>query len=76
MATILLFVTVDPTIFYLLGDPEDLVAVWKKLSDQFQKKNWANKLELRRRLYSLKLREGDLVQEHTKKMTEELCSSG
>ena len=42
----------------------------KKLWDQFQKKMWANKLVLRRRLYSLKLKEGDSVQEHIHKMTE------
>ena len=44
--------------------------MWKKLSDQFQKKTWANKLALRRKLYSLRLREGDAVQEHIKEMTE------
>ena len=48
----------------------DPIAVWKKLSDQFQKETWANKLELRRKLYSLKLKEGDSVQEHIRKMTE------
>ena len=36
--------SVNPTLLYLLGDPEDPVAVWKKLSDQFQKKSWSNKL--------------------------------
>ncbi len=56
--------SVDPTLLYLLGDPEDPVAVWKK---QFQKKTWANKLELRRRLYTLRLKEGDSVQEHNPK---------
>ncbi len=40
--------SVDPSLLYLLGDPEDTVAVWKKLFDQFQKKSWANKLSLRR----------------------------
>ena len=62
--------SVDPSLLYLIGDPEDPVAVWKKLSDQFQKKKWANKLLLRRRLHSLRLKEGDLVQEHVKAMTE------
>ena len=37
LATIVL--SVDPTLLYLLGDPENPVIVWKKLSDQFQKKN-------------------------------------
>ena len=64
LATIVL--SVDPSLLYLIGDPEDPVAVWKK----FQKKTWANKLVLRRRLHSLRLKEGDLVQEHVKAMTE------
>ena len=66
----LIVLSVDPTLLYLLGDPEDPVKVWRKLSDHFQKKTWANKLELRRRLYSLRLKEGDSVQEHIRKMTE------
>ncbi len=59
--------SVEPSLLYLLGEP---VAVWKKLGDQFQKKSWANKLELRRRLYSLKLDEGGSVQAHIKTMME------
>ena len=54
----------------MLGDPVDPVAVWKKLSDHFQKKTWANKLHLRKKLYSLRLREGESVQEHVRKLTE------
>ena len=69
-ALALIVLSVEPTLLYLLGDPDDPVAVWKKLSDQFQKKTWANKLQLRKRLYSLKLREGDSVQEHVRKLTE------
>ena len=45
LATIVL--SVDLSLLYLIGDPEDPIAVWKKLSDQFQKKTWVNKLELR-----------------------------
>ena len=44
--------------------------MWKKLSDQFEKKTWENKLELRRKLYSLQLQEGESVQTHIKTMTE------
>ena len=48
--------SVEPMLLYLLGpDPEDPDAVWKKLADQFQKKTWANKLTLRRKLHNLKL---------------------
>ena len=69
-ALALIVLSIEPSLLYLLGDPEDPVVVWKKLSDQFQKKTWANKLGLRRRLYSLKLKEGESVQEHIRKMTE------
>ena len=40
------------------------------LAAQFQKKTWANTLHLRRKLYSLKLKEGGSVQEHITAMTE------
>ena len=59
-----------PALLYLLGDLDDPVTVWKKLSDQFQKKSLANKLQLWRRLYSLRLTEGESVQEHIRKLTE------
>ena len=44
LATIVL--AVEPSLLYLIGDPEDPVVVWKSLQDQFQKKTWANKLAL------------------------------
>ena len=62
--------TVEPSLLYSIGDPEDPVVVWKKLQDQFQKKTWANKLALRRRLHSLQLKDGDSVQDHIKTMIE------
>ena len=68
LATIVL--AVEPSLLYLLGDPENPVAVWQKLQDQFQKRTWANKLALRRRLHSLQLRDGQPVQDHIKAMTE------
>ena len=61
MAIIVL--SAEPTLLYLLGEPKDPVAVWKKLSDNFLKKTWANKLALRRRLF----KESESVQEHSKK---------
>ena len=67
LATIVL--AVDPALLYLIGDPEDPVAVWKKLQNQFQKKTWANKLALRRKLHALQLKEGESVQDHIKAMT-------
>ena len=54
----------------MVGDPENPVTVWQKLADQFQKKTWANKLELRRKLYAMCLKEGESVQNQVKVMTE------
>ncbi len=34
------------------------------------KKSWGNKLELRRKLHSLRLKEGHAIQEHIRQMTE------
>ena len=69
LATVVL--TVDPSKLYLLGDdPEDPKLVWDTLGDQFQKKTWANKLALRRRLYSMRLASGESVDDHIKKMME------
>lgn len=62
--------SLDPSLLYLLGEPEDPGTVWKKLADQFQKKTWSNKLALRRRLNNLRLEEGESVQKHVKAMTE------
>ena len=33
----IIVLAVDPSLFYLLGDPNDPVTVWKKLENQFQK---------------------------------------
>lgn len=68
LATIVL--SIEPSLLYLLGDPNDPVTVWKTLSNQFQRKTWANKLVLRRKLHSMKLTAGNSVQEHVKCMTE------
>ena len=69
-ALAIIVLSVEPSLLYMLGDPEDPVAVWKKLSDQFQKKTWANKLSLRRRLNNLRLKDGDSMSNHIKAMTE------
>jgi len=69
-ALAIIVLAVDPSLLYLLGDPNDPVTVWKKLENQFQKKTWCNKLELHRKLYSLCLKDGGSVQEHIKAMTE------
>ena len=54
----------------MIDDPTDPAVVWDMLSNQFQKKTWANKLALHRRLHSLKLKEGQRIQEHIKQITE------
>ena len=71
-ALAIIVLAVDTKLLYLLGNPEDPAVIWKKLSDQFQKKTWANKLELRRKLFSLRLEDGGSVQDHVKAMTEVL----
>ena len=40
LATVVL--SIYPSLLYLIGDPVDSVAVWKKLEEQFQKKLWVN----------------------------------
>ena len=66
----MIVLSVDPKLLYLLRDPNDPQVVWNKLSNPFQKKTWCNKLQLRRRLFSLRLREGGSVQDHFKIMTQ------
>ena len=64
LATIVL--AVEPKLLYLLGDPRDPVEVWKTLINTFQKKTWANKLRLKKKLHSMKLCRGNDLQEHIK----------
>lgn len=68
LATIVL--SVDTSLLYLLGNPDNPLSVWRKLEEQFQKKSWVNRLNLRRKLHSLKLKDGESVQEHVKTMVE------
>ena len=70
-ALAIIVLAVEPSLLYLIGaDPTDPVVVWKVLADQFQRKTWANKLELKRKLSSMRLAEGGSVQDHIKAMTE------
>ncbi len=62
--------SVETRLLYLLGDPVDPRIVWEKLAGQFQRKSWANKLELKRKLFSMKLDKEGVVQDHIKAMTE------
>ena len=67
LATIIL--TVQPSLLYLIGDPEDPSEVSQKLESTSQKRKWVNKVEAQRKLFSLRLKEGASVQEHVKAMT-------
>ncbi len=53
-ALAIVVLSVDPNLLYLIGE------VWTKLSEQFMK---VNRLELRRKLYSLRLSDGESVLE-------------
>ena len=66
----IIVLSVESSLLYLLGDPENPVTVWKKLCDQFPKKTWSNKLDLHQKLCSLHLKEDESVQQHIKAMTE------
>ena len=67
-ALAVIVLSIEPS--YLIGESKNPITVWKKLGDHFQKKTWANKLELRRKLHSLRLKEGESIQEHIKSLTE------
>ena len=69
-ALAIVVLAIDPALLYLIGEPTDPTEVWTKLENQFQKKSWANKLSMRRKLHSLRLEDGDSVQDHVKQMTE------
>ena len=69
-ALAIIVLSIDPSLLYLVGDPNDPAELWKLLSEQFQKKSWANKLSLRRKLYNLKLDDNEPVKDHIKAMTE------
>ena len=63
-ALAIVVLSIDPSLLYLIGEPTDPKVVWEK------KKSWGNRLELRRRLHTMRLREGDSIQVHIKQMTE------
>lgn len=69
-ALAIIVLSIHPPLLYLVGEPTSPIEVWQKLADQFQKKTWANKLHLRKKLYSLRLKESGSVQDHIRTMTE------
>lgn len=68
-ALAIVVLSVDLSLLYVLGKPDDPVKAWSKLREQFMKKSRVNRLELRRELYSLRLSDGESVKEHIKRMT-------
>ena len=61
---------IDPKLLYIIGDPTDPSKVWTKLQDTFQKKTWANKLRLRKKLYKMELKPQDDLNAHLKEFIE------
>ncbi|KAF2347659.1 Integrase catalytic core [Trinorchestia longiramus] len=62
-----------------MGNPTDPVEVWRKLQNTFQKKSWANKFRLKKKLFNMKLENGQNLQDHLKvcvKLFEELAIIG
>lgn len=68
LATIVL--ALDTSLLYIVGEEEDPALVWNKIENQFEKKTWSNKLNLRRRLHNARLREGGSVQEYLKELVD------
>ncbi len=68
LATVVL--SVDTSLLYLIGEPEDPVVAWGKLAAKFEKKTWATRLDLRSKLHSLRQKDGKSAQEHIKNTTE------
>ena len=42
-ALAIVVLSIEPSLLYLLEDPQDPVVVWNKLAARLQKKTWANK---------------------------------
>ena len=69
-ALAIIVLAVHPSLLYLLGDPQNPKDVWDKIANQFQKKSWANKYALQKRLSTLKLKEKGSVQQLIKSLME------
>ena len=52
-ALAIIVLSVEPSLLYLVGDPEHPATIWGQLANQFQKRTWANKLELPHIFFSL-----------------------
>ena len=65
-----LVLSIEPQLLYIVGDPTDPAEVWTKLQNTFQKKSWSNRLRLKKKLYTMKLKAGDSLQSHFKEFIE------
>ena len=61
-------ISIEPKLLYIIGDPSDPRLVYQKLENFFQKKTWSNKLRLRKKLYSAKLKAGDTMHGHLRNL--------
>lgn len=68
-APAIIVLSFELSLLYLVGDPGDPATVWGKVANQFQKRTWANKLELRCNLFSFWLKNDGSMQEDIKDMT-------
>ena len=58
-APVIIVLAIKPSLLYLIGaDPTDPAVVLRALDDQCQCRTWANKLKLKRKLFSMRLAEG------------------
>ena len=67
-ALALIVLGMDPSLLHLVGKIEDPSELWTKLESTFQKKTFANRLRLKRKLYSIKFKSS--VNEHLKELIE------
>ena len=68
-AVALIDLSVELSLLYLVGDPDDQVILWKKLTDRFHKKTGQTSYSSRKG-YILWLWEDELVQERIQKLRE------
>ncbi len=59
--------TIDPSLLYWIGDEDDPCKVWETLEGKFQRKTWYNRLKFRKKLITLRLTEGESMNNHIKK---------
>ena len=51
----IIVLAIDPSLIYLIDDPDDHLAMWTLLQNMFMKKTWVNKLALKIKLYNTRM---------------------